>query len=1001
MAKHVFRLVLPERRVVNAIVGRFELRSPREIPRLGERARLFSALVELPARRREELGEAVRLTGEAFLEAFGGAAVTFGLARRHGHRLVEVTFSPAPRTDGTPPRGSSISESKTAAAKGMLDEFELGEDSQGNPTARLAQALSPAIRAPSESEVTVWSELLQAPTPEEALVVVHRWSRSLCVELGQVRSREQLGGELQDSVAAENLAMLSLVISKTKNAIAIMDADATIRWVNEAFVGMTGYAPHEAVGKRFDELVFGPSSATSSVRSFEQALAHGHEWSEDVLQYRKDGRTFWAECNLTPVHNADGELKRWVIINTDITRRRQEEESLRKAKEAAEASSRAKSEFLANISHEIRTPMNAIIGMTQLALATKLTPEQREYLTVVHQSAQSLLQFLNDVLDLSKIESGKLELEEIEFGLADVVRETIRALAVKAHEKNLPIEISAPLGLPEIVRGDPVRVRQILFNLLDNAIKFTHQGTIRVVLEEQWRTDDEVGIHLAVEDTGIGIPRGRLERIFESFTQADASTTRQYGGTGLGLTITAELVQMMGGRIWVQSSEDHGTVFHVTLRFPLASDDEIRRRIGEPLRELLHDKTTALITRDAATRSVLEQWLTDWGSAPVVSLTFQEALQRPAQEAPSPHDAAPKYDLAILELVDRDQARALSEAAPALVQLARAVVAILDIDVPDATHQCHSLGVACLLKPISRAALADTILALFGASHRDKADKPSASTGIGEAAGEDVSREARPSSGSTEDSLRVLVVDDHDANRVLARRILEKHGHHCVEASGGEEGLERWQTEPFDVVVLDVQMPEMDGFEVLKRIRMAERATGRHTPVITLTAHAMRGDRERCLAAGADAYLAKPLDSQQLLALVEQVAHAADVTAARSSSAAASAAPFAGALERMDGDADLLEEQMRFFLNDGPELVERIGDAIDRDDPRQLELAAHRLKGLLAAYDAEGAAKLARQLEEMGRSGTLHDAAERLAQLRPLVQDLSQSMREWISARNP
>ena len=993
MAKHVFRLVLPERRVVNAAVARFDLRSAREVRRMAQRARLFAALVELPARRREELGESVRLISEAFLETYGGAGVTFGLARRHGHRVVEVTFS-APPTDGkSPTRGSSqLPDTKTSAARGMLDEFELVPGPDGRPSVRLAQALAPAIRAPSESEVAVWSELLQAPSAEEALVVVHRWSRSLCVELGQIRSREAGSPLAEEATSAENLAMLSLVISKTKNGIAILDADGSILWVNEAFVRMTGYGPHEAVGKRFDELVFGPSTTPAVGRSFEQALAHGHEWSEDVLQYRKDGRTFWAECSLTPVYNADGELKRWVLINTDITRRRQEEESLRKAKEAAEASSRAKSEFLANISHEIRTPMNAILGMTELALATQLTPEQREYLTVVHDSARSLLQFLNDVLDLSKIESGKLQLERIEFSLADVVRETIRALTVKAHAKNLPIEISAPFDLPDIVQGDPVRVRQVVFNLLDNAIKFTERGSIRVVLEEQWRTDDEVGIHLAVEDTGVGIPPDRLERIFESFTQADASTTRKFGGTGLGLTITAELVQMMDGRIWVQSSEGQGSTFHVTLRFPLAPSESLRERIAEQMRQMLAGKRVFIVTRDTTTRRVLHDWLEAWGcrASDVSSL---DSLRQ---------DDADPIELVLVEIADVPQAQRLLETAATLQEKIPHVVAIFDVDAPEVTHQCHQTGITCLIKPVSQQALADAILARLGEapSATTEADRELAAEASGARA--PAATRASTTTATPARPLKVLVVDDHDANRVLARRILERHGHQCIESHSGADALQKWRSQPFDAVVLDVQMPEMDGFDVLRKMREEERGSSRHTPVVTLTAHAMAGDRERCLAAGADAYLAKPLDASELLSTVESLASRTPATERR---AARDAEPeeidFAQALERMDGDEELLAEQMKFFLNDGPELLDQIQQAIDERNARQLELAAHRLKGLVAAYDAEAAAETALELEKMGRAGLVaQDANDLLAKLRPAVEQLTQAMRVWMAGRH-
>ena len=996
MAKHVFRLVLPERRVVNAAVARFDLRSAREVRRMAQRARLFAALVELPARRREELGESVRLIAEAFLETYGGAGVTFGLARRHGHRVVEVTFSPP--TDGqssarSAAPSSQLPDAKTSAARGMLDEFELVHGPDGRPSVRLAQALAPAIRAPSESEVAVWSELLQAPSAEEALVVVHRWSRSLCVELGQIRSREPESPVAEEATGAENLAMLSLVISKTKNGIAILDADGSILWVNEAFVRMTGYNPHEAVGKRFDELVFGPSTTPAVGRSFEQALAHGHEWSEDVLQYRKDGRTFWAECSLTPVYNADGELKRWVLINTDVTRRRQEEESLRKAKEAAEASSRAKSEFLANISHEIRTPMNAILGMTELALATELTPEQREYLTVVHDSARSLLQFLNDVLDLSKIESGKLQLEQIEFNLADVVRETIRALAVKAHAKNLPIEISAPLDLPDIVQGDPVRVRQIVFNLLDNAIKFTERGSIRVVLEEQWRTDDEVGIHLAVEDTGVGIPPDRLERIFESFTQADASTTRKFGGTGLGLTITAELVQMMDGRIWVQSSEGQGSTFHVTLRFPLASPEPLRQRIAEQMRQVLANKSAFIVTRDATTRRVLHDWLKTWGCRASDASSLDAVRQ----------DDANNVELVLVEIADVHQAQRLVEMAASLQEKIPHVVAIFEVDAPEVTHQCHQTGITCLIKPVSQQALADAILA--------RLNEPSAVSVEVEGGVETTPESDRPTDDgqhrSTQPSravppLSVLIVDDHDANRVLARRILERHGHQCVESSSGADALQKWRSQPFDVVVLDVQMPEMDGFDVLRKMREEERGSSHHTPVVTLTAHAMAGDRERCLAAGADAYLAKPLDASELLATVERLASRAPATEYPAAPAAElDQVDFTQALERMDGDEELLAEQMKFFLNDGPELLDQIQKAIDEPNPRQLELAAHRLKGLVAAYDAKRAADTALKLEEMGRAGLVtNEAGNLLAELRPAVEQLTQAMRGWMAGRH-
>ncbi|MFV2065453.1 MAG: ATP-binding protein, partial [Pirellulales bacterium] len=577
MAKEPFRARLPQRRVLNATVAEFELHGASEADDLQRRAILLAALAELPARRRRELGEAVREICRAMAAQGSRARVRFALVQRRGQRFVEVSLhqETSHRPPDTPPDRAVPAEDggdRCLRRVGeMLDHFESAGWPRTGSVVRMAQCLAPTFRAPTEAEVTSWADVLKARSTEEALVLIQKRSRSLTTELGQVRSSEDLRGEMDEVAAAENLAMLSLIVSKTKNGVAIMHADGTITWVNDAFVQMTGYAPQEAMDKRIDELLFGPSTDPTVVREFHQAFQHGHELQHDVMQYRHDGRTFWAECNLIPVRDHNGELVRWLAIETDITKRKQTEESLRQAKESAEYRSRAKSEFLANMSHEIRTPMNAIIGMTELALTTDLNREQREYLQTVRASADVLLRLLNDVLDLSKIEAGKMVIEEIDFNLADVVRETIKALAVKAQEKNIKLAAHVAMDLPQTLRGDPVRMRQILFNLVGNAIKFTERGEVTVDVEEQWQGDGEFGLHVAVRDTGIGIPSDKLAAIFESFEQADTSTTREFGGTGLGLAITSELVRLMQGRLWVQSRPGQGSTFHFTVRMKLSS----------------------------------------------------------------------------------------------------------------------------------------------------------------------------------------------------------------------------------------------------------------------------------------------------------------------------------------------------------------------------------------------------------------------------------------------
>jgi PAS domain S-box-containing protein len=793
--------------------------------------------------------------------------------------------------------------------------------------------------------------------------------------------------EIEEALRASE-ERFRLLAQSIPQKIFTANANGDVDYLNQPWTDFSGLSFDQIKGWGWLQFIH-PDDVEENVRRWQHSIDTGEPFQLEHRFRRADGVYRWHLSRALAMRDAEGRVLMWFGSNTDIDDQKRAAEAYKQAKEAAEAANRAKDEFLANVSHEIRTPMNAILGMTELALDTLLTEDQRQYLTTVKSAADALLGIINDILDFAKIEAGKLELDPADFSLRAAVGDTLRALAVRAHKKGLELIYQVQPDVPDALVGDAGRLRQILLNLMGNAIKFTEQGevvvTVRQVQNADCRLENDkaedasssyssnpqpaiCNLQFSVKDTGIGIPPDKQAKIFQAFEQEDTSTTRKYGGTGLGLTIAARLVALIGGQITVDSVPGQGSTFAFTACFGLQPHPAETTAASPPA--VLRGLPVLIVDDNATNRHILEEWLRGFAMEPTAAgdgVTAMDALWHGvAQGRP--------YPLALLDgrMPDIDGLALAAKIRQQAELSATRVILLSSGDRPGDLTRARQLGIAAnLLKPLQQRELLETILRVM--SHQGDPE--------GLLISPPVVRPPIPE-GLVGVPLRILAAEDNDFNRDLLEHMLARLGLSAAMAVNGREALALLEREPFDLVLLDIHMPELDGFQVVGAIRERERTAGGHLPVIALTARSRKEDGERCLRAGMDECLTKPFTAADLWAAIDRVLGA---HAPRQSPRLDLFDPPV-LLAACGGDPTMLQKMCRSLQSRVPEYLAAICDAVRDQDAQRLREAAHKFYGMLSAFSTV-AGDQAANLEDLAARGRLDEAL-------PVVEELDKCATE-------